>query len=453
MKSHEEILERMSDANPLPDIDMITDGQLAELTLEFEDRRRDAADIPGLPGVQDRVDGAAAATRRAERRWLKPALAFVAACVLVLGTIGVLALGRSDQTDFVTPLPSDATTQAAPFTGTCPPGTDPDAPGPIGQERPQSDWVGVQAAAFDSSIGRIIYVDSRRETWTFDVCTNSWHRMNPTGRIAGDLSGGLVFDIDSAVTVALGFEQVSVYDAATNTWNQPEDTGVLGFGDGIIPFGGVYDPVSGLVVTSAYRGTEGSTTDPIRLEAWSYDVDTNAWALIGAMWTGDEHAGVRTETDGLVWSDLLGYSPEIDRFIFANTNKHTALVDLRTGDKTVISTITPAVGFGWPAAQYGQAAGTAFVAQGADTTGGLWADALEDQICGFDPETEGWTTCFAMPGGSKYAAYGAMIGDPVNNRLVLIHGVYGDWWVNSDNAVWAIDLDTGETTGLLGPTG
>ena len=160
-----------------------------------------------------------------------------------------------------------------------------------------------------------------------------------------------------------------------------------------------------------------------------------------------------TETDnGLVWSDLLGYSPEIDRFIFANPSNHTALVDLRTGTKTVISTTTPGVGFGWPHAQYGQAAGTAFVARGVATTAGAWTNGFEDQICGFDPETEGWTTCFAMPGGSKYAAYGAMIGDPVNNRLVLIHGIYGNWWVNSDNAVWTIDLDTGETTELLGPS-
>jgi hypothetical protein len=310
----------------------------------------------------------------------------------------------------------------------------------------------VQAAAFDGSIGRIIYVDSRRRTWTFDVCTNSWHRMNPTGRMLGELSGGLVYDVDSEVTVALGFERVSVYDAATNTWTQPEDTGVLGFG-GINPFGGVYDPVSGLVVTTAYRGEGGSTTDPIRLEAWSYDVDGNEWALIETLWTGDEHAGVVTETDnGLVWSDLLGYSPEIDRFIFANPSNHTALVDLRTGTKTVISTTTPGVGFWWPKAQYGQAAGTAFVARGVATTAGAWTNGFEDQICGFDPETEGWTTCFAMPGGSKYAAYGAMIGDPVNNRLVLIHGIYGNWWVNSDNAVWTIDLDTGETTELLGPS-
>jgi hypothetical protein len=30
--------------------------------------------------------------------------------------------------------------------------------------------------------------------------------------------------------------------------------------------------------------------------------------------------------------------------------------------------------------------------------------------------------------------------------------VYGDFWVNADGNVWAIDLDTGELTELLGPS-
>jgi hypothetical protein len=57
-----------------------------------------------------------------------------------------------------------------------------------------------------------------------------------------------------------------------------------------------------------------------------------------------------------------------------------------------------------------------------------------------------------MPGDSRYAAFGAMVGDPINDRLVLFHGVYGNFWVNADANVWAIDLDTGETTEILAPT-
>ena len=296
----------------------------------------------------------------------------------------------------------------------------------------------MQAAAFDHSIGRIVYLDRLGETWTFDVCTNTWHRMDPTGAMLGDLSGGLVYDVDSGVTVAFAFSAISVYDAAKNAWTQG-----AGFPGEGAPFGAVYDPVSGLIVTSAVHGEEGSQTNPVRLEAWSYDADEDLWALLGVLWT--------EEDDGnMVWSDLLGYSPEIDRFIFANAENTTGLVDLRTGEQTILETPTPAVTFSWPKAQFGQAAGTAFVARGVHLDGGAFDDVLDDQICGFDPHTSAWTTCFAMPGGSKYFAYGAIVGDPVNNRLVLMHGIYGDWWVESDDAVWAIDLDTGETTELLG---
>ena len=305
--------------------------------------------------------------------------------------------------------------------------------------RPDAEFVGVQAAAFDTKAGQILYVDRLGETWAFDVCTNTWDALNPTGAMLGDPSGGLIYDVDSDMTVAFGYGAISIYDATTNAWTRG-----AAFPGGRAPFGAVYDPVSGLIVTSTVLGDEGSTTDPVRLEAWSYDVDENAWARLDTVFTEAD------DGEAMVWSDLLGYSPEIDRFIFASPENVTALVDLRTGEQTMIETPTPAVSFGWPKAQYGQAAGTAFVARGVHIDSGAFDDVLEDQICGFDPQTSAWTRCFAVPGGSKYAAHGAIIGDPVNNRLVLIHGIYGNWWVNSDDAVWAIDLDTGETTELLG---
>ena len=84
-----------------------------------------------------------------------------------------------------------ATTRAkpAPTAATCPPDTDPDTPGPADQDRPEAGWAGNMAAAFDRHTGRIVYVDTLGETWTFDVCTNTWHRMNPSGeRRPGSMS-------------------------------------------------------------------------------------------------------------------------------------------------------------------------------------------------------------------------------------------------------------------------
>jgi len=333
------------------------------------------------------------------------------------------------------PILAETLAKPAPPAASCPPGTDPNAPGPVDQERPKEGWTSLLGAAFDQHTGRIVYVDTLGETWTFDVCTNTWHRMNPTGVMIGDLSAGMVYDVDSDLTVALGWEHISVYDANTNTWTQPSND-TVGTGDGlIVPMGAVYDPISGLIIT----------TDLTDLDTWAYDVDTNTWTRIGRLW---EQQG-----QDYTWFELLGYSQESDRLIFTSVDDITALVDPRTGDKTLITTATPGISFGWPKAQYGPAADTVYVAEGVWTYGGVFDTRFPGQICGFDPGTFAWTSCFAIPNGPRYASFAAMVGDPINNRLVLINGVYGNFWVNADGNVWAIDLDTGELTRLLAPYG
>ena len=323
-----------------------------------------------------------------------------------------------------------ADTRAKPTAGaaTCPTGADPDVPGSAIQDRPAPGWAGLLAGAFDSRTGRIVYLDEARETWTFDVCTNTWQQMSPSGVVSGDLSGGLVYDADSDVTVAFTWNSAFVYDADDNTWIRQAPAPPF------TPWGAVYDPVSGLIITT-------ELTDSY-LDAWAYDVETNTWTLIGRLWEGepDYH-----------WFELLGRSGETDRLIFASVDSLTALVDPRTGTKTIIETATPAISFGWPKAQYGPAGETVFVAEGVWVYGGMFDAPFPDQVCGFDVETSGWTRCFPMPGGSKYASFAAMVGDPINDRLVLVHGVYGNFWTSSDDGVWAVALDTGETIELLAP--
>ena len=334
------------------------------------------------------------------------------------------------------PILAETRAKAVPPTANCPADADPNTPGPAGQDQPEAGWVGVQAGAFDSRSGRILYVDASRQTWAFDVCTNTWQQMNATGTPVTELSGGLVYDVDSDVTVALGWGSNSVYEANTNAWTRLPDK--IGTGiDQTPPFGGVYDPVSGLIITT-------NLTDDY-VDLWAYDVESNEGTLIGRLGDvpGEEYSGF----------ELLGYSREIDRLILSTLHDVTALVDPRTGETTLITTPTPAVSFGWPKAQYGPAGDTTYVAEGVFRGGGMFATQFPDQICGFDTGTLTWTSCFAMPGGSRYAAFGAMVGDPINNRLVLVHGVYGNFWVNADDKVWAIDLDTGETTEIVAPTG
>ena len=323
-----------------------------------------------------------------------------------------------------------ATTRAGPTTAAaaCPAEADPDRAGSATQDRPAAGWAGLLAGAFDSQTGRIVYLDETRETWTFDVCTNGWTQMGPTGDIPGELGAGLVYDADSDVTVAFGYGSTFVYDAGANTWTR-QDISPIEW-----PAGAAYDPISGLIVTT-------ELTDSY-LDAWAYDVDADTWTPIGRLWEGSED---------YVWFELLGYSPEADRLIFASVENLTALVDPRTGTKTIIETRTPAVSFGWPKAQYGPAADTTFVAEGVTVDSGVFDAQFSDQICGFEIDTSAWTLCHPMPGDSTYASFAAMVGDPINDRLVVLHGVYGNFWALSDDGVWAIALDTGEITELLAP--
>jgi hypothetical protein len=278
------------------------------------------------------------------------------------------------------------------------------------------------AGAFDQRLGQVIYVDTARETWGFDVCTNTWNNLNPSGNPPAEQSAGLVYDADSDLTIALG-STIGVYDSEADEWSKVG--GLLEF-----PLGAVYDPISGLVVTTQDAGNSS-------MELWAYDVDTDTWTLVGDLPQGD----------------LLGYTAELDRLIIATWDNRTMLLDPRSGETITVATETPAVQFGWPKASYGTTSDTAFVAAGVRAAGGVIVDVLPGLICGFDSETLAWSSCFAAPGDRDYPGFGAIVGDPINDRLVIINGIYGNFWVNATDHVWAIDLHTAELIELLAPSG
>ncbi|MEI8333735.1 MAG: hypothetical protein WCH74_07765 [Chloroflexota bacterium] len=98
----------------------------------------------------------------------------------------------------------------------CPPGSRPDTPGPVDQARP-----GVfnhldlyTHMAFDRHAGRLLVLAPAAgtpndvETWTFDVCTNTWAPMNPDQEPSGFAGAKLIYDVDSGVTIALEFNQL-----------------------------------------------------------------------------------------------------------------------------------------------------------------------------------------------------------------------------------------------------
>jgi hypothetical protein len=322
---------------------------------------------------------------------------------------------------------ADTQAKVPPAPATCPSSTTPNPPDASDQPRPAPGWVGNLAGAFDRHMGRIVYVDTARKTWTFDVCTNTWHRMNPnSGPAHTEPVGQLVYDIDSDVTIALGYGGVSVYDANTNTWSikapPPANTGMLG---------AVYDPISGLVITSTNHGGED-------WDLWTYDVDTDKWTLLGTV-------TVDRDTPCCTQIDLLGYASGIDRLILTTyiSSPTTILINPRTGETTFRPTSTGLVNLAWPGSVYGPGGDTVYVYPGSPGTLG---------ISGFDSATATWVSNKSpaeVP--SRYAAFGAVVGDPINNRLILINGVHGDWWSDATDDIWAVDLTTGEWTQILAP--
>lgn len=354
------------------------------------------------------------------------------------------------------PILADTHARQAPPAAACPPGTEPDRSGPSDQERPRSITHTGLTAAFDRHAGRIVYVDAAGATWTFDVCTNTWQDMDPVGTpyeseadlfdAAGEPSGAigdLVYDVDSDRTVVFGHDAVHIYDANTNTWTA-DPNGYDGVRDGFFPFGAVYDPVSGLILTTAMVPDD-------RWELWAYDVDTETWTLAGTV--SPERA-----TPCCTGVDLLGYSPQLDRLLLATFGEVrdenpfvleepfeelTLLLDPRTGAVEILPTASPLIDLGWPSHSYGQAAGTVFVKG--------WP--FLEGVCGFDTGTLEWTLCFDAPGpeAGVYSGYAAMVDDPISDRLVFVNGRHGDFWRETDAAVWAIDLRSGDVLTLVAP--
>lgn len=451
------VRQRMEAANPARRDDEVPDAVMtASALLDVIDDRSGAM----THKHDSQAQGSPVATRQVRTKW---AAAFAAGFgVILIAGIAAGLFARGDNTvEMAAPgattatvtnatdssvasviLPNEwdpilATTvaKATPPAATCPADTDPNVAGPQGQDQPQTGGDGGAFGAFDIRTGRIVYVDTADETWTFDVCTNTWHQMNAAGATRGLLTGGLVYDADSDVVIALASGHVSVYDNRTNAWSWlPSD--FLGPGvNQFAPDGGVYDPITGLIITT--------NVDFDHVDVWAYDVDTNTATRAGRL-SGPEG-------EGLTGFELLGYSQEIDRLIFGSLNDVTALVDPRTGETTLISTPTPSVSRLWREANQASSGATVHVAQGIWRDDGGFQTRFPGLVCGFDPDVSAWTSCFEMRGGSLPYRFDAMVGDPINNRLVFINGVNRSFALDVDGDVWAVDLDTGATTELLTP--
>jgi len=306
----------------------------------------------------------------------------------------------------------------------CPPGSTPDEPGPVDQARPVLQ---VAAIAFDRAAGKLVAVGVsdfvRRivETWTFDVCTNTWTRMHPNREPPLFVDGGLVYDVDSDVTLLISFLKVWAYDLEANTWTERPST----------PAGYTlldYDPLSGLVVAAS-----GDVTDPsVPIELWNYDVESDTWTPIH-------------QTNGPAAWGMHAYDASVDRMVVytfgddEGLEPETWLLDLRTGRWSRSAAETPdvprAMG-AWAYIAYDEAAQRTVVISAKSSN-------VPYRLAAYDATGDRWEILVeAGPGEGWWPL--DVVYDPVNRRLVAGREVEG--------AVVAFDLATREWTVLLEPS-
>jgi hypothetical protein len=330
---------------------------------------------------------------------------------------------------------------------TCPPGSTPDEPGPVDQARPTGLTIVLPSLTVDRRAGKLVALTGFDivETWTFDLCTNTWTQMHPN-REPPQGTGQLVYDVDSDVTIAFDGTRMWAYDLGANTWT--EKGPYAPFADSVQESLRFYDPVSGHVVALG----DDADDDTLGLELWSYEVETDTWIPI-------------REAEPLVIGPHYGffaYDASVDRLVaYANAwepdgdagdgnrdfEARTWLFDLRTGTWSGTGAVTPP-GFTagcWgcgPAIAYDDAAQrTVLLGQGHaaayDATADRWEILYEGstaEFCGTRPE------CLQLP---------FMVYDPVNERLV----VYGGVVKPEPDDVLAFDMRTREWTVLLEPSG
>ncbi len=342
------------------------------------------------------------------------------------------------------PILADRNANVAPPAATCPPGSDPNTPGVVDQARPNPGFAGNQPAAFDRHTGRIgiVYVDAANETWTFDVCTNTWQQMNPTGSPSGDI---LVYDIDSDRIVSLGSTFGSAYDPNTNTWTRISDREAMPGDHPTAPwnvYGAVYDPKSGLVL-ARYDQLSSILTVLI-----AYDVDADQWTRVGPL-------------EYRAWRNLIGYSSQTDRLVFAGygrlggagmgvggpSDDEEEPSFFRSYDEGPPLVVDPRTGIAM-ATERGASimGGYTVISYAAETDTALVQTWPDNEICWFDPGTLTWDNCLETeyPADVLDRDFSAMVGDPINNRLVLIQPQQA-----RESTVWAVNIDTGDWTQLL----
>jgi hypothetical protein len=334
-------------------------------------------------------------------------------------------------------------TTPAPATATCPEGTDPNTPGPANQARPQ---FGASAqAAFDRQSGRVVHVEGSGETWTFDVCTNTWELVKTLG-VAPPGDAELLYNPLDDLTYAVTPGTIRTFDVETSTWANVEPTpGVLTVPGP--PF--AMDTVNGVI----YGYDPGQ-----QLKA--YNIEGNTWAEVdqGGQrppmdWAGAPMATFDPSAGQMVLYGLQPNEPAIAPQV--ERSRSEAIAESWTFDpgtgvwKRVLiqnSTLSIFTGFYF-------LTGTE-MAYNEATTSTVVID--NDGVALFDASANRWSEAQPGAGWPNTTRVGhGLVDDAVNGRVLMFGGSVPDpqsdsgWKDGTD--VWAYDVAASTWTELVPP--
>jgi hypothetical protein len=337
-----------------------------------------------------------------------------------------------------------------PWTG-CPAGTLPDVPGPVFQARPAFDRFSTPVA-MDTRLGRVVAL-ATDGTWLFDVCTNTWARMNPADQPPVVDETWLVYEAASDLVVALaGATGPWVYNPSADTWTR-------------LPLAGMPDTFWSAVSTVVDDPATGQlllrsqTTGGL----WAYNPSTGTVAAVDQ--------GRVLPPKGSAWGFLMTFDPGADRLVLVLTpDPALGPVDGQTWvfDPThhiwARTATYPALGPDW--AQQGtptQSAGPITF----DTATGRIVTYVDNTIASYAPTSHTWqyqldTTSWPATAPDQTAKmtgpYGrmgyALIDDPVNQRVLLLGGQPYYWAttgteIKTADDVWAYNVATNAWTELV----
>ena len=320
---------------------------------------------------------------------------------------------------------------------TCPPGTDPASPGRAEQARPPMP--SHTPIVFDPGSGRIVAFpagagDVNGETWSFDVCTNTWSVVQQD-RLAPrpPAPHALAFDGGSGSILGTDLEgQLWLYDPDVPGW---EPAGSAPVSTGLTRL--LYEPTTDRLMVARLDFGSPGIAEP-RLSA--RDADTGRWSEV--MMSGD--------------------IPDFGEYLLLASDPGSGTLVAYDGGSGRTWQLDP-VSATWSTVRRGPALRRiGWVASGGeiavDDAAGLVVVYADELVLGYDPATDTWQTLygdpdFPYPMGPLARLGHSMAYDPVNERLVVMGGqAYVDdrWaddngeddgWVDMDD-VWAFDTRT-----------